>query len=116
MKTMNAPVFRSKAEAFDYMFAHLVEKGEDMMEAAQKAEQFAEIVCRSRSLPDTPKTLVQQCIGMLKEVSEVKRDYPEMWEIVSGVLGGVVGVLAGSKVADSEDEEPVQPLDFDNMD
>lgn len=112
---MAIPVFKSRAEAFDYMLAALIEKGEDMMEAAEKAEQFAQIVCRNRALPDVPKTFVQQCVGMIKEVSELKRDYPDMWEIVSGVLGGVVGVLAGSKVASEQNEEPVQPLDFDNM-
>lgn len=38
---MAIPVFNSRAQAFDYMLAALIEKGEDMMEAAQKAEQFA---------------------------------------------------------------------------
>ena len=39
---MGVPVLRSRAEAFDYMFAILVEKGEDMMEAAKidGANQF----------------------------------------------------------------------------
>lgn len=112
---MAIPVFNSRAQAFDYMLAALIEKGEDMMEAAQMAEQFAQIVCRNRALPDIPKTFVQQCVGTLKEVSEIKRDYPEMWEIVSGVLGGVVGVLAGTKAVNEANDEPVQPLDFDNM-
>lgn len=112
---MAIPVFNSRAQAFDYMLSALIEKGEDMMEAAQKAEQFAQIVCRNRALPDIPKTFVQKCVGTLKEVSDLKKDYPEMWEIVSGVLGGVVGVLAGSKVASEQAEEPVQPLDFDSM-
>lgn len=113
---MDVPVFNSRAEAFDYMLTTLVGKGEDIMDAAEKAETFADIVCRNRALPDKPKTFVQQCVGALKEVSEVKREYPEMWEIVSGVLGGVVGVLAGSKAAkETHDDSPIQPLDFDNM-
>lgn len=113
---MDVPAFNSRAEAFDYMLSTLVGKGEDIMAAAEKAEIFADIVCRNRALPDKPKTFVQRCVGALKEVSEVKREYPEMWEIVSGVLGGVVGVLAGSKIAkEKQEEEPVQPLDFDNM-
>jgi hypothetical protein len=113
---MDIPTFTSRAEAFDYMLTTLVGKGEDIMTAAEKAEAFADIVCRNRALPDKPKTFVQQCVGALKEVSEVKREYPEMWEIVSGVLGGVVGVLAGSKAAKgAHDDSPVQPLDFDNM-
>jgi hypothetical protein len=113
---MDIPTFTSRAEAFDYMLTTLVGKGEDIMTAAEKAEAFADIVCRNRALPDKPKTFVQQCVGALKEVSEVKREYPEMWEIVSGVLGGVVGVLAGSKASkETHDDSPVQPLDFDNM-
>lgn len=113
---MDIPTFTSRAEAFDYMLTTLVGKGEDIMTAAEKAEAFADIVCRNRALPDKPKTFVQQCVGALKEVSEVKREYPEMWEIVGGVLGGVVGVLAGSKAKkETRDDSPVQPLDFDNM-
>lgn len=113
---MDIPEFTSRAAAFDYMLATLIGKGEDIMEAAEKAETFADIVCRNRALPDKPMNFIQKCIGTLKEVSEVKREYPEMWDIVSGVLGGVVGILAGSKASnEGKDDEPVQPLDFDNM-
>ena len=112
---MSIPKFNSRAEAFDYMLASLCEKGVDIMDAAQKAEAFAEIVAKNRSLPEAPKNFVAQCMDMLKQVAEVKQQDPEAWEIVSGVLGGVVGVIAGTKVAEAGEEQDAQPIDFDNL-
>lgn len=97
---MATPTFRCKAEAFDYMFTSLCEKGEDMMEAAKKAETFAEIIAKNRALPEAPKNFLGQCKELLKEISDVKAQYPEAWEIVGGVLSGVVGLVAGTKVAE----------------
>lgn len=112
---MSIPIFKSRAEAFDYMLTSLCEKGEDVMEAAKKAEAFAEIVAKNRSLPEVPKNFVGQCMDMLKQVSEVKQQYPDAWEILSGVLGGVVGVIAGSNNTEAEDEQNIEPIDFDNL-
>lgn len=113
---MNVPVFKSRAEAFDYMFATLCEKNIDVMEAAQKAEAFADIIAKNRALPEVPKNFIGQCMDMLKQVAEVKKEYPEAWKIVGGVLGGVVGVVAGSKAAEAaEDDQSAEPIDFDNL-
>jgi hypothetical protein len=113
---MNVPTFKSRAEAFDYMFATLCEKDMDIMEAAQKAEAFADIVAKNRALPEAPKNFVAQCMDALKQVSQIKKDYPEAWELVGGVLGGVVGLVAGSKASEaSDDEPPADPIDFDNL-
>ena len=112
---MDIPTFKSRAEAFDYMFTTLCTNGEDMMEAAKKAEQFAEIIGKNRELPQVPKNFMTQCVDFMKQVSEIKRDYPDMWDVASGVLGGVVGLFAGTKAAEEIDEQPAEPLDFDNM-
>ena len=114
---MDIPTFKSRAEAFDYMFTTLCTQGEDMMEAAKKAETFAEIICKNRALPNVPKNFVGQCVDFMKQMSEFKRDYPDMWDVASGVLGGVVGLFAGTKAAESQaaEEDPAEPLDFDNM-
>lgn len=111
---MSVPTFKSRAEAFDYMFATLCEKGMDVMEAAEKAEAFAEIVAKNRALPEAPKNFIGQCMDMLKEVSTIKKEYPEAWEIVGGVLSGVVGLVAGTKVVE-EQEERKEAIDFDNL-
>lgn len=111
---MSVPTFKSRAEAFDYMFATLCEKGMDIMEAAEKAEAFAEIVAKNRALPEAPKNFIGQCMDMLKEVSTIKKQYPEAWEIVGGVLSGVIGLVAGTKVVE-EQEERKETIDFDKL-
>lgn len=111
------PSFKCKAEAFDYMFATLCEQGVDLMDAAKKAEAFADIVAKNRALPDAPKTFVAQCMDTLKQVAEIKKEHPEAWNLVSGLVGGVFGALAGSKASDSSDDEPLaEPIDFDKLD
>ena len=42
------PSFDSRAAAFDYMFADLVERGRDMIEAAEQAERFADIIAKNK--------------------------------------------------------------------
>ena len=108
------PVFGSKAEAFDYIFAELLLNGEDLMQAAEKAEQFANVIAKNRSLPDKPRGVVEQCINVMQQITIVKKDYPEMWGILTGAIGGVIGAFAGNKAAEEESPK-VEPLDFDNM-
>lgn len=113
---MNIPSFKSKADAFDYMFATLCEQGIDMMEAAKKAEQFANIVAKNRSLPDVPKNFVGQCMDVVKQVTTIKKDYPEAWDIISNLASGVFGAVIGTNAVKSEDEEPLaEPIDFDKL-
>lgn len=112
---MDIPTFKSRAEAFDYMFTTLCTNGEDMMDAAKKAEQFAEIIGKNRELPQVPKNFMAQCVDFMKQVSEIKRDYPDIWDVASGILGGVVGLFAGTKAAEQADEQPAEPLNFDEM-
>lgn len=87
------------------------------MEAAKKAESFAAIIAKNRSLPEAPKKFIEQCTDVIKEVSSFKKEYPEAWELVGGILGGVVGLVAGTKTADEQEEEhKSEPIDFDKLD
>lgn len=114
MKTI--PTFKSKADAFDYMFATLCEQEIDMMDAAKKAEQFANIVAKNRSLPDAPKNLVGQCVDVVKQVSSIRKDYPEAWDIISNLASGVFGALLGANATKLDDDESLaEPIDFDNL-
>lgn len=112
---MNPPSFRSRAEAFDYMLTRLTEQGEDLMTAAEKAEAFAEIIAKNRALPEAPKNIIGQCVDVIKQVAEVKKDYPEAWEAVGGILSGVIGLIGGKKAAEITDDKPAEPIDFDNL-
>ena len=115
------PVFKSRAEAFNYMFAELYENGADPINAAERANSFADIISTNLGLPkepEKPKSMIEQGVNMVKQVVVIKKEYPEVWDLIVGAIGGVIGAVAGTKaIGDNDDVQEVQPtpLDFDNM-
>jgi hypothetical protein len=113
------PTFKSRAEAFNYMFAELYENGADPINAAERANSFADIVSTNLGLPqepEKPQSVVEKTITIVKQVAVIKKDYPEVWDLVVGAIGGVVGAVVGVRASQPEEqEEEVSPLDFDNM-
>ena len=116
-KYKEIPCFSSRSEAFDYMMSHLINKGKEMMEAAEQASKFADIIAQNKKLPDIPpKELngLEQGIQYVKQLASLKQENPEVWDMVTGALGGVIGgFTGGGSVAI---EEPVQEaIDFENL-
>jgi hypothetical protein len=113
------PVFKSRSEAFNYMFTELYENGADPINAAERANSFADIVSTNLGLPsepEKPKSMVEQGINMVKQVVAIKKEYPEVWDLIVGAIGGVIGAVAGTKAALSDEpEEHREPLDFEKM-
>lgn len=116
VKPKEVPSFSSRSDAFDYMFADLVERGRDMIEAAEQAERFADIIAKNKKLPDTPpKELngLEKGIGYVKQLAELKKENPDIWDMITGALGGVIGGFSGGGVAI---EEPVvKDIDFESL-
>lgn len=115
-KPKEMPAFGSKSEAFDYMFADLVERGRDMMDAAEQAERFAEIVAKNKKLPDVPpKELngLEKGIGYMKQLAALKKENPEIWDMVTGALSGVIGGFSGGGV--TIEEPVVKDIDFEAL-
>lgn len=114
------PAFTSRAEAFDYMFAELCDRGADLADAAKRADEFADIIAKNRSLPAAPekqKNVVEKCVVLLQQVSVIKKENPELWNLATGALGGIIGAFAGVKA--SEDDHPNDvppPPEFDKID
>ena len=53
-----------------------------------------------------------------RQIDNIKKEYPEVWDLIVGAIGGVIGAVAGTKAAgENDDVQEVQPtpLDFDNM-
>lgn len=116
-KKKEVPSFTSRSEAFDYLFADLVENGRDMMEAAEQASKFADIVAKNKKLPDTPpKQLngLEKGIGYMKQLATLKKENPEIWDMITGAIGGVIGGFTGSGSVVVE-ELPVVDIDFENL-
>lgn len=117
-KKKEVPSFTSRSEAFDYLFADLVENGRDMMEAAEQASKFADIVAKNKQLPDVPpKELngLEKGIGYMKQLATLKKENPEIWDMITGALGGVIGGFTGSGSVTIE-EPNVVDIDFENLD
>lgn len=116
VKPKEVPSFSSRSDAFDYMFADLVERGRDMIEAAEQAERFADIIAKNKKLPDTPpKELngLEKGIGYVRQLAELKKENPDIWDMITGALGGVIGGFSGGGVAI---EEPVvKDIDFESL-
>lgn len=115
------PVFKSRAEAFNYMFTELYEGGADPINAAERANSFADIISTNLGLPsepEKPKGMIEQGVNMVKQVVVIKKEYPEVWDLIVGAIGGVIGAVAGTKTTGDNDDMPdaqPAPLDFDNM-
>lgn len=113
------PTFKSRAEAFNYMFAELYENGADPLNAAERANSFADIVATNLGLPqepEKPQSMVEKTITIVKQVAVVKKEYPEVWDLVAGAIGGLIGAFTGVKASQPEEQEEERtPLDFENM-
>ena len=113
------PVFKSRAEAFIFMFAELYENGADPVNAAERANSFADIMSTNLGLPkepEKPKSMIEQGVNMVKQIVVIKKEYPEVWDLVVGAIGGVIGAFAGTKAAlPDEPEEVREPIDFNNL-
>lgn len=110
------PTFSYRSEAFDYMFAELVDKGRGMMEAAEEANKFADIVATNKKLPDAPlpeKSVLEKGISLLKQVASIKKEEPEIWDIATSALSGVIGGFTGGTVA--LEEPPKDSINFDEL-
>lgn len=111
------PTFCTRSDAFDYLMTELVSEGVEVEEAAQRANAFADIVAKNKGLPDLPekpKNVIEKSVGYLQQVLVIKKDHPEIWDLIAGLAGGAIGAFAGVKAAETPAELP-EPLDFDNM-
>lgn len=115
----NVPTFNSRSEAFDYMFTERVNKGDDYAEAADKADRFADIITRNKELPATtpkPKNGIEKAVGYVEQLVAVKKEHPEVWELVVGGIGGLVSGFLVKKDMNEPSEATPANIDFDNLD
>lgn len=112
------PSFTSRSEAFDYLMAKLVSDGVSVEEAANRANAFAEIVAKNKKLPpapEKPKNTIEQGVAFIQQIAVVRRDYPEVWDIVTGAVGGLIGGFAGASVATSQCANEKEEIDFEKL-
>lgn len=112
------PSFSYRTEAFDYYFSKSIEQGVDEMIAAEQAEKFAEIVARNKRLPDAPKapmSVIEKGVYYANQIASIKRDHPDIWELVTSVAGGLIGGFTGGATVSALQEPPQEKIDFDQL-
>lgn len=115
------PNFQSRSEAFDFMLTYRINKGDDYAEAADKADKFADIIAKNKKLPPIPpkpKDAIDTVVGYANKIASVKRENPEIWELVVGGIGGLVSgfaLLGGKGQASTPVETKEEEIDFDKI-
>lgn len=116
------PTFTSRSEAFNYMFAEKVGSGFGMMEAAELANKFADIITTNQGLPPIPpKPMngIERAVGYIKMVAAVKQENPEVWELITGAAGGLISGFALLTSPSGNQPTPAQPpreeINFDEL-
>lgn len=104
----------TRADAFAYMLTVRMDSGDDAMEAARKANEFADIFARNMGLPDKPQPEgVDKYIDMADKVVKYCSDNPQVLDIVGGAFSALLGVFAAKKAAEPTALPPVNPEPID---
>lgn len=117
-QTKPIPSFAYRSDAFDYYFAKLIEEGRDEMSAAEQADKFANIVATNKRLPDSPPppmNTIEKGVFYAKQIVAIKQDNPELWDLATSVLGGIIGGFAGGTTAVAIQEPAAENIDFNNL-
>lgn len=114
------PSFSSRSDAFDFMFTERIHSGDDYETAAEKADKFADTISRNKGLPDKPqkpKNGIEKAVDTIGQIVAVKKEHPEVWELVVGGIGGLISgfSILTTKNERHETEVEVEEMDFDNM-
>ena len=108
------PKMATRADAFAYMLTVRMDSGDDAMEAARKANEFADIFARNMGLPDKPEPVgVDKYIGMADKVVQYCSDHPQVLDIVGGAFSALLGVFAAKKIDEPCAAPPIAPTPID---
>ena len=114
--------FASRAEAFAYMYAWLLDKNNDPLIAAQKANEFADIYANNMTLPNNvePKAEgIDKYLQMFDKVSDYCDKHPKVTELLLGAVSFVGGLLVAKTTNNQPTPPPPpqqhEPIDFDNV-
>lgn len=115
-------VFGSRAEAFAYMLTYQVEeKHAEPMEAAQKANEFADIYASNMGLPakiELPKDGVEKYIQMAEKIGSYCEQHPRAIEFLTGAVTFAAGLFTGKTVEQTSQVTviPSEKIDFSEID
>ncbi len=117
----------TRGEAFSYMLSYRIEEmGEDPMEAARKANEFAEIFAVNMGIPlkiEPKPEGVDKYISMAEKIGDYIDSHPKLLDYGIPVATFIAGLIterkidtSGGRAPDMRSHEPAPPLDFDKID
>lgn len=112
--------FSTRAEAFAYMLKwQLEEKKADPMDAAEKANQFADIFATNMGIPakvePEPKG-IDKYMQMADKVVCYCDQHPKVIEYLAGAATFVAGLVVGEKSEPTQlPQQEKEPIDFSKL-
>lgn len=119
--------FSTRAEAFSYMLVYMTEeRNADPLEAAQKANEFADIFAQNMGIPlkQEPELKgVDKYLSMATKIANYIEEHPKLVEYGIPAVTFVAGLFTGKKVEQAVDnnappaqpQQPPQKIDFENI-
>lgn len=127
-KTQAELKFTTRAEAFSYMLMYMTEeKHADPLEAAQKANEFANIFASNMGIPvkmEPQPQGVDKYLSMATKIADYIEQHPKVVEYGVPALTFVAGLFTGKKVEQAADNgygphpvplQPKEDIDFDKI-
>ena len=117
-----AMTFSTRAEAFAYMLSYqLNEKKADPMEAANNANEFADIFAKNMGIPTIVEPPPQGVDKIIKSVDKVMcycEEHPKAVDYLVGAVTFAAGLFTGKAVEDHNlpPKPQPEPIDFDKID
>lgn len=113
--------FSSRAEAFAYMLAFQIEKNVDPMDAAKRANEFADIFAKNMGIPvniEPEPQGVDKYLSMATKIADYIETHPKVVEYGVPAITFVAGLFTGKKVEQIEQRPEMPPqeaIDFEKI-
>lgn len=105
---LNGMSFKSRSEAFDTMLRYLIEEEDlDPMEAAKKADEFADIFSKNMGIPNKVEPElkgIDKYLSTAEKIGNYIEKHPKVVEYGIPALTFLVGLVTGKKVESIENK------------
>ena len=111
--------FTTKAEAFAYMLAYQLEKGKEPMEAAQQANEFADIFAVNMGIltnKEPEPEGVDRYLVSINKVVNYCEEHPKIVDFLTGAMTFAAGTFFGRKTDDHVEPPKIEPIDINQLD
>lgn len=112
--------FSTRADAFAYMLKYqLEEKKAEPLDAAEKANQFADILVANMGIPDRiepPKQGVDKAIEVIDKAVCYCDEHPRILEFLTGAATFAVGLISGRKSTQQAPLPLTEKINFNEID